>query len=166
MKKFVFSIVAILWVIVITGCGKTTTSNVSEDVVSAPETNAEKFEATLQEVYKKWGKVTCTMSTVEAGEKMEWILYLDGKNMRSDVKGSVQWITFEASTVAKDGYAYTRNNMGNEWWKMVFDEEAETSSWSDTSDMNTKMTFECAKGVKDSKVFELPNNIDFKELNF
>ena len=46
----------------------------------------EKFESTMDDLYKKGGKMTCTMTTLQDGVQMNGILYIDGKKMRSDVK--------------------------------------------------------------------------------
>ncbi len=168
MKKTVFSLAVLMWLIVFTWCGKTTTTpEVEEDTpVVAEEMTQEKFESTMDDLYKKGGKMTCTMTTLQDGVQMNGILYIDGKKMRSDVKWTVEGMNIEMSTIIKDGLSYTRSSMSKEWWKMVYDEEETEEGLNDAStdtDTDTPMSFSCKKGVQGAD-FELPADIQFKEL--
>lgn len=151
-------------------CGNQTTENVDENAnaVANADMSEEKFESTMKDLYKKWWKMTCTMTTNEGGVAMNGMLYMDGKQMRSDVKGSVEGMNIEMSTLIKDGYSYTRSSTSNEWRKMVYDEEDMEEGMNDAAtdtDTETPMSFSCKKGV-DGASFDLPSTIEFKELAY
>lgn len=171
MKKSLFSVALLLGLIMFAGCGNKTTTDTTngEETVVTNETSQEKFESTMMDVYKKWGKMTCTMTSTEAGVEMKGTLYIDGKTMRSDVNWSMQGMKFEMSTIVKDGYSYTRNNLANEWWKMAFEDDNVEEGLNDAStdtDVNSPMSFDCVKGLKKSDAFDLPSNITFQEMNY
>lgn len=88
MKKIVFSLTVLLGLGIFTGCGnKTTTPEINEELpVVEEEMTQENFESTMGDLYKKGGKMTCTMTTLQDGVQMNGTLYIDGKKMRSDVK--------------------------------------------------------------------------------
>lgn len=174
MKKSVLSLVLLWSLILLAGCGNqsaTDTTNeevTNEETTVTTETNQEAFESTLAKVYKKWGKVTCTMKWNQDGIEMSGVMYLDGKNMRSDMEWSTEWMKFKISTVTKGGYSYTWNNMVKEGMKIAFDEEDMEEDTSDTDDasMSSPMTFSCVKGVAKANAFDLPSDVTFKEMNY
>jgi len=170
MKKIIVSFVLLFGVFILAGCGNQNIETGDEDVatVSTDNMSEEKFESTMEDLYKKWGKMTCTMTTTEEGVKMNGILYIDGKKMRSDVKGSVEGINIEMSTLIKDGYSYSWSSASNEGWKMAYGEE-EMEEWMNDAatdtDAETPMSFNCKKGVSGVS-FDLPSNIEFKEMAY
>lgn len=101
---------------------------------------------------------------------MNGTLYIDGKKMRSDVKGSVGGMNIEMNTLIKDGYSYSRGNTSKEGWKMVYDEsendgeEGLNDAATDT-DVDSPMSFTCKKWISGGD-FDLPDDIEFKELNY
>lgn len=160
----------ILGLTLFAGCGNQTTEIVDETTneVSGEEMTQETFTSTMEDLYKKWGKMTCTMTTTEEGVQMNWTLYIDGKKMRSDVKGSIEGMNIEMSTLIKDGYSYTRSNTSNEGRKMTYDEDDVEEGMNDAAtdtDTDTPMSFTCKRGVSGVD-FDLPSGIEFKELSY
>lgn len=174
MKKSVFSLVLFWSLILLAGCGNqsaTTTTDeatTNEEAAVTTETNQEAFESTLAKVYKKWGKVTCTMKWTQDGIEMSGVMYLDGKNMRSDMEWSTEWMKFKISTVTKDGYSYTWNNMVKDGMKIAFNEDdmEDDASGSNDASMSSPMSFTCVKWVAKADAFVLPSDVTFKEMNY
>ena len=152
------------------GCGNQNVDTGNEDAttVSTDEMSEEKFESTMKDLYKRGGKMTCTMTTVQDGMEMDGTLYMDGKKMRSEFKGAVQGMNIEMNTIIKDGFSYTRSSMSNEGRKMVYDESEMEEGMNDAAtdtDVDTPMNFTCKRGVSGAD-FDLPSNIEFKELPY
>ncbi len=167
MKKILFSTTLCLaGMLILVGCKSQPSSAIIE--ITNHTTNQEKFESTMAEVYKKWGKLTCSITSNEEWVTMNGTMYLDGKVMRTNLKWSAEGISFEMNTLTKDGYSYTRNNMNKEWRKMAFDAENEVEEGlndaATDTDMESLMSFQCTKGIETSSVFDIPSNIKFKEL--
>ena len=175
MKKNLILVLFLSMFLILAGCGSKTTDvneslNWDDVAVNDSSTNEESFESTMEEVYKKWGKMTCTMNTIEDGVEMNGVLYIDWKKFRSDVKWSVEGMNFEMSTVIKDDYSYSWNNMSKEWMKFPYEEDMDDGmeEWMNDAatdtDMDSKMAFKCKKGIEWWDVFELPSNIKFSEM--
>ena len=152
MKKLVLSLAILAGIFMFAGCGSQTAETVDETTneVSGEEMTEETFNSTMKDLYKKGGKMTCTMTTVEDGVQMNGTLYMDGKNMRSDVKGTVEGMNIEMNTIIKDGYSYTRSSMSNEGRKMAYDESEVEEGMNDATtdtDVDTPMEFKCKRGV-------------------
>lgn len=170
MKKLVFSFVMLLGLFMLTGCGNQTTEPVDETQNGAIDENMseEKFESTMKDLYKKWGKMTCTMTTNEGWLTMNGTLYIDGTTMRSDVKGLVEGMNIEMSTLIKDGMSYSWGNTSKEGWKVAYDEEEVEEGMNDAvtdTDTETPMSFNCKKWVNGAD-FDLPSGVEFKELSY
>jgi hypothetical protein len=120
----------------------------------------------MEEIYKKGGKMTCSMTLTEEGMTMNGTLYIDGKKMRSDLKGSAQGMDIEITNITRDGYSYTRNNKGNEGWKEVYNDDDMDDEMDGDIDNEYENTtkFVCKKGIEDKSIFDLPENITFSEL--
>ena len=75
---------------------------------------------------------------------------------------------FKISTVTKDGYSYTWNNMVKDGMKIAFSEDdmEEDVSGSNDAGMSSPMSFSCVKGVAKADVFVLPSDVTFKEMNY
>jgi major membrane immunogen (membrane-anchored lipoprotein) len=73
----------------IAGCGSQPTE-VMEDgetvIVEENTSDDEGFKITMSELYKKGGKVTCTMTSYEEGIEMNGTLYMDGDDVRTDAR--------------------------------------------------------------------------------
>ena len=170
MKKLVLSLAVLAGIFMFAGCGNQTTEIVDETTneVSGEEMTEEVFESTMEDLYKKWGKMTCTMTTNEGGIMMNGTLYIDGKKMRSDVQGSVEGMNIEMKTIIKDGYSYSWSNTSNEGRKVVYDEDEVEEGMNDAAtdtDTDSPMTFKCKRGI-DGVSFDLPSDIEFKELSY
>lgn len=159
----------ILGLTLFAGCGNQNPSQGEEEITVAwEEMTEEKFESTMEDLYKKWGKMTCTMTTIEEGVQMNGTLYIDGKKMRTDMKWSAQGMEFEMSTLIKDGYSYSWTSMSNEGWKVAYDEEEVEEGMNDAAtdtDTDSPMSFTCKRGVSGVD-FDLPSGIEFKELSY
>lgn len=169
MKKLVVWLALVFGLTLFAGCGnQTSTPDIEEEVaVVGEEMSEETFESTMEDLYKKWGKMTCSMTTNEDGVVMNGTLYMDGKKMRSDVKGAIEGMNIEMSTIIKDGYSYTRSSMSNEGWKVVYNEDEEEidEDMNDVTDIDSPIKFSCKKGVSGAD-FDLPKHVEFKEMNY
>jgi hypothetical protein len=177
MKKGLILALFMSMFLVLAGCGNKTETldsslpsewqNEEEVVVDNSEMDEEEFESTMENLYKKGGKMTCTMTTNEDGVKMQWTLYIDGKNMRSDANGNLWWNEISMSTIIKDGYSYTRSSMEKEWWKFPYEDEEDEDDeeyYDDEHEEESIVKFVCKKWVSSKKVFDLPKNVTFNEM--
>ena len=114
--------------------------------------------------------MTCTMILTEEGMTMNGTLYIDGKKMRSDLKGSAQGMDIEVTNITRDGYSYTRNNKGNEGWKEVYNDDDMDDDMDDEMDgdidneYKNTTKFVCKKGIENKSIFDLPENVTFSKL--
>jgi len=162
MKKITF-LLLVCTTVLFAGCG---TSQQGPTEKTTTSINQETFEWTMKDVFKKWGQMTCTMTSKEDGVQIQGTLYLDGKTMRTDATGAAEGMSFKMSSIIKNGYAYSRTNMAKDWWKSAYD-ESEIEEWLDspTADIESPMSFSCKKGISSSSVFDLPRDILFKEIS-
>lgn len=170
MKKLVFSFLVLAGIFMFAGCGNQTRETIDETTneTSGEEMNQETFNATMEEVYKKWWKITCSMTTTDEWIKMSGMLYVDGKKMRSDVKSTMEGMAIEMHALIKDGYSYSWTNSSNEGRKTPYDDADMEEGMNDTetdSDEETPMKFSCKKWVKWVD-FDLPSSIEFKDMNY
>lgn len=169
MKKIILIVPFFLWLFMFAGCGNQVTETTDGEVI-VDQSNQEEFTSTMADIYKKGGKMTCTMVVTTEGMTMDGTLYIDGERMRSDMKGNVGGMDIEMNTVIKDGYSYSRGNTSQEGWKMAYDDnEDDMEEWlndvTTDTDVDSPMNFVCKKWVDGSK-FDLPNNVQFKELTY
>lgn len=170
MKKVLFTLFLLAGFTLISWCHHETVNtddNINENEIITQDDSIweEEFVSTMEEIYKKGGKMTCTMTLTEEGMTMNGTLYIDWKKMRSDLKGSAQWMNLEISNITRDGYSYTRNSKENEGWKEAYnDDDIEDDNMDDSTEYENTTKFVCKKGVSDNNIFDIPENVIFSEL--
>lgn len=172
MKKSLILVLFLSMFLILAGCRNQNNTDVdTDDEIVVDETvSEEEIQATMEEIYKKGGKMTCTMSSTEDGVQMNWTLYINWKELRSTVQWNVEWMNFKMTTLIKDEYSYTWNDTSSEGRKFPYSEEDEEDmeEWlndaATDTDMDTKMSFKCKKGIEWSNLFDLPSNIKFSEM--
>lgn len=175
MKKSLILVLFLSMFLVLVGCGNKTNTqdsslslewqNGEEIVMDNSEMDTEEFESTMEKLYKKGGKMTCTMTTKEDGVEMKWTMYIDGKKMMYDMVWVVWWVDMSMKTLVKDGYSYTRRDGSNEWWKFLEYDDLENEDDEYYEDeYDTPIKFVCKKWISDKKIFDLPSNIKFSEM--
>ncbi len=129
------------------------------------ETNQGKFTATMTEVFKKWGKATCTILV----NNTTWTYYINGKNMELIFKSAAGGMNIEMHNLTKDGYNYTRTSMSKEGRKtksMLDKNDGETWTNAVASAIdNTPVEFDCKKWIDSTVTFDVPSDITFKDTN-
>lgn len=168
-KKIYLLSVVLLSLFILTACGKKENVDVGADTNTQQEQVSEDWEewilkTTMEDIFKKWKANTCTFTINEDGQSFEWILYVDGGKMRYASKWTVEWQTFEANVIVKDGFSYSWTSMDNKWYKMKeveWEEEADEDVWAE--ERVQEMDFDCKKWVE-KWIFELPSDITFDEF--
>ncbi len=168
-KKIYVLSVLLFSLFILTACGKKENVDVVVDdnsqQVEVSEGGEEwKLRTTMENIFKKWKATTCTFTITEDGQSYQWILYVDGKKMKYSSKWTVEWQTFEANVIVKDGFSYSWTNMDTKWFKMKEDageNQNDEDVWAE--ERVQEMDFDCKKWVE-NWTFELPSNVEFSEF--
>jgi hypothetical protein len=168
-KKIYLLFVILLSLFVLTACWKKENVDVVDDTNTQQEQVSEDWEewtlkTTMENIFKKWKATTCKFTINEDWQSFQWVLYVDGKKMRYGSKWTVEWQTFEANVILKDGFSYSWTSMDNKWFKMKEAEWEENNNEDVWAEERVKeMDFDCKKWV-DKWIFELPSTIEFSEF--
>lgn len=100
--------------------------------------------------------MTCIMTSIEEGAKMDEIMYINWKDFKSSIKWSLEWMSFEMNTIIKDGYSYTWNSMSSEGMKFPYSDDNDNEDHMEDglndaatdTDMDTTMSFKCKKWLE------------------
>ncbi|GIW69923.1 MAG: hypothetical protein KatS3mg101_0670 [Patescibacteria group bacterium] len=159
---------------------KKTTIQTQKQPESAIETeqpkNAEEsyFSGSLKDLFSLAKDVECTYSYSDEKNKTSGVMYVSGKNLRSDSKVTVEDGTIvESSFILKDNMMYMWGPSMPYGVKISVEEEmldstAEGSEGEkvpeNLASLQKKVDYKCSPWIVDVSKFELPENVEFKEM--
>ncbi len=149
------------------GCTKQEKVDQTTDVTSS--TQEQTFKGTIEDLLKKGDKMTCTVDMSMQGVETKWIYYFDGKTMKNEVSMNIGGQKMNTYTLIKDGYIYVRKDGSSQGMKFPYEEISEgEGSATNTSTKDIlgadMMDFSCTKGIQDTSVFTIPQNITFPDM--
>lgn len=181
MKKIIAVLLLVMFWLV--SCGKAETDPVLDNPLEDENTlniesgvkmdwdemSYKEFAGTMEELLEKWWEVTCTIKSEQEWMKLEWMIYIDWKKIRTSVTNEMNWTKVKSETLMLSDYTYTWSDNTPGWIKFK-NEEEETEEDEDFEEQeediedNGAMKFACKKWVS-SKMFDIPSDVEFSEFN-
>lgn len=179
MKKTL--IILVLSTLILFSCGKEETpvnqdiqengNTVDDSNTSWEDKKGDEFTWTMEEVFLKWWKYTCTVSSETEWMKMSWTIHIDWKKSKSTIVTEAAWVETENNSLVLDGYTYIWVTGTKKWTKIKINEDYDDdeSNMDDTEseweeEIDDIMNFSCKKWVQEIN-FEIPSDIEFTEFD-
>ncbi len=129
--------------------------------------NEATFEWTLKNLLELWKNIECSFNFEDETTKEEWKILVAKKEMKSTAKVFLKKenIGFEAYTLIKDDYTYSRSNAEKSQWVKfkVSENNNESSNKKDPLD-EKRLQFICEEKEIDKNEFTIPSEIEFTDI--
>ena len=135
------------------------------------EETESKVKTSLKELITKAKPVKCTYKLESENGGTSGITYVFGGKVRSDFVQKIPGEKDIESHFIKDGdWTYTWSSTSESGIKVKREDESddypdEGEGKVNYKDMDTEMDYSCKGWLVDNSVFEIPKNIEFKDLN-
>ncbi|MBU1130460.1 hypothetical protein KKE45_04040 [Patescibacteria group bacterium] len=137
------------------------------------------FSGSLRDLVLKGRPMKCSYEVKNENGGASGVTYVSGKKVRGDFKNvDMDGKEIESYFISDGEWTYTWSSGSNNGMKMKADgwekEEEESNepdadyggmSYEDNSNVDTKMDYKCEEWKTDNSVFEVPSNIEFKDMN-
>ncbi|MBU1088829.1 hypothetical protein KKA02_03055 [Patescibacteria group bacterium] len=180
MKKIKILALLMLTGLMLGGCVKkkqVPESNGGKITVSEEENGL--FSGSLRDLVLKGKPVKCAYEVKNENGSASGITYVSGKKVRGDFKNiGTDGEEIESYFVSDGEWTYTWSSEGSNGMKMKAEgwdkneEEVDDTgadyggmSYEDSNNIDTKMDYKCEEWRTDDSIFEVPSDIEFKDMN-
>ena len=130
----------------------------------------ESITGTMMDLFNKGKDMKCVYSQKDESGNYEGTTYTSNKKLRSDftVKNSDN-SSYESHSIMDSEYMYIWTTLSNQGTKIKLSEYQTEENNADMkagkqADVNQNYDYKCSPWIKDNSKFEVPTNIEFKDL--
>lgn len=177
MKKKISILCACLFAVaVLSGCGEknknedTGQANQSGQVTAGDEnenTEEESITGSIKDLLTKGKSMKCTYKETRDGETFSGVLYVAGNKSKTEIEFQVDGKTGNMYTLSDGEWVYSWGTFLPQGVKMNIKEmpkDQTDNSQETASNFEKKMNYKCRFWIKDSSKFELPADVQFRDM--